>query len=343
MKAVGLTRYLPINHPESLQEFELPMPKALGRDLLVRVNAIGVNPIDTKIRRAINKDPDKVEFPPRVLGWDAAGEVVQVGSDVSLFQVGDKVYYAGDVTRSGTNAEYQLVDERIVGHQPQTLKDEQAAALPLTTVTAWESLFDRLGIVEDMAKNQGKSLLIIGAAGGVGSIAIQLAKKVAGIQVIATASRPETKKWVLSQGADAVVDHYQDLAAQMADLNIPQVDYILCNSTPDAYYPAMTKLIKPQGKICALVDTEKPLDLLPLKGKSATFVWESMFTRSMFQTDDMVEQHHILERVAKLIDHGTLKTTLNEVKSPINAENLRAAHAQLESGTTIGKIVISGW
>jgi NADPH2:quinone reductase len=343
MKAVGLTRYLPIDHPESLQDIELPMPKALGRDLLVRVNAIGVNPIDTKVRRAINKDPDKVESPPRVLGWDAAGEVVQVGSDVSLFKVGDKVYYAGAVTRSGTNAEYQLVDERIVGHQPQTINDEQVAALPLTTVTAWESLFDRLGIVEDMAKNQGKSLLIIGAAGGVGSIAIQLAKKVAGLKVIATASRQVTKKWVLSLGADEVVDHYQDLIAQMKDLNIPQVDYIFCNSTPDAYYPTMVKLLKPQGKICALVDTEKPLDMLLLKGKSATFVWESMFTRSMFQTDDMIEQHHILERVAKLIDHGTLKTTLNEVKSPINAENLRAAHAQLESGTTIGKIVLSGW
>lgn len=343
MKAVGLTRYLPINHPESLQDIELPMPKALGRDLLVKVNAIGVNPIDTKVRRAINKDADKVESPPRVLGWDAAGEVIQVGSDVSLFKVGDKVYYAGDVTRSGTNAEYQLVDERIAGHQPKTLKDEQAAALPLTTVTAWESLFDRLGIVEDMAKNQGKSLLIIGAAGGVGSIAIQLAKKVAGLKVIATASRPETKKWVLTLGADEVINHHQDLVAQMTDLNLAQVDYILCNSTPDAYYPAMVKLLKPQGKICALVDTEKPLDLLPLKAKSAAFVWESMFTRSMFQTDDMIEQHHILDRVAKLIDHGTLKTTLNAVKSPINAENLRAAHAQLESGTTIGKIVLSGW
>ncbi|PPC94299.1 MAG: NADPH:quinone reductase [Methylotenera sp.] len=343
MKAVGLTRYLPITHLEALQDIEIPMPKALGRDLLVKVNAIGVNPIDTKVRRPKLSNTDKVEAPPKVLGWDAAGEVVQVGGDVSLFKVGDKVYYAGDVTRSGTNAEYQLVDERIVGHQPQTLKDEQAAALPLTTVTAWESLFDRLGIVEDMAKNQGKSLLIIGAAGGVGSIAIQLAKKVAGLKVIATASRPETKKWVLLQGADEVVNHHQDLVAQMNDLNSPQVDYILCNSTPDAYYPAMVTLLKPQGKICALVDTEKPLDLLPLKGKSATFVWESMFTRAMFQTDDMIEQHHILERVANLIDHGTLKTTLNEVKSPINAENLRAAHAQLESGTTIGKIVLSGW
>ena len=343
MKAVGLTRYLPITDTESLQDVELPMPKAMGHDLLVKVLAIAVNPTDTKIRRAINKDPSKTESPPKVLGWDAAGEVMQVGSDVSLFKVGDKVFYAGDVTRSGSNAEYQLIDERIAGHQPDTLTPEQAAALPLTAVTAWESLFDRLGVTEDMAKNQHKSILIIGAAGGVGSIAIQLAKKVAGLKVIATASRPETQEWVAELGADGVIDHYQDLGAQLEKLNIPQVDYILCNSAPDPYYLAMTQLIKPQGKICALVDTQQPLDLLLLKGKSATFVWESMFTRSMFQTDDMVEQHHILERIATLIDHGTLKTTLNEVKSPINAENLRAAHAQLESGTTIGKIVLTGW
>jgi NADPH2:quinone reductase len=343
MKAVGLTRYLPIDHPEALLDIELPVPKALGHDLLVKVHAVSVNPIDTKIRRAVNKDASKVESQPKVLGWDAAGEVMQVGGDVSLFNVGDKVYYAGDVTRHGTNAEYQLVDERIAGHQPQTLTEEEAAALPLTAVTAWESLFDRLGITEDLAKNQQKSILIIGGAGGVGSIAIQLAKKVAGLQVITTASRAESRHWVTALGADVVINHHEDLVAQMRDANHAQVDYILCNSTPDDYFPAMVQLIKPQGKICALVDTQQPLDLLQLKAKSATFVWESMFTRSMFQTDDMIAQHYILERIATLVDHGSLKTTLSEVRSPINAENLRAVHAQLESGSTIGKIVLSGW
>lgn len=343
MKAVGLTRYLPIDHPESLLDIELPVPKALGHDVLVKIHAVSVNPIDTKVRRAVNKDPAKVETQPKVLGWDAAGEVMQVGGDVSLFNVGDKVYYAGDVTRSGTNAEYQLVDERIVGPQPQTLTQEESAALPLTAVTAWEAIFDRLGVSEDIAKNQQKSILIIGAAGGVGSIAIQLAKKVAGLKVVATASRPETRHWVTALGADEVVSHHEDLISQLQAINLAQVDYILCNSTPDDYFPTMVKLIKPQGKICALVDNQQPLDLLQLKAKSATFVWESMFTRSMFQTDDMIAQHYILQRVATLIDHGTLKTTLSEVRSPINAENLRAAHAQLESGSTIGKLVLSGW
>jgi zinc-binding alcohol dehydrogenase family protein len=247
------------------------------------------------------------------------------------------------LNRSGTNAEYQLVDERLVGHMPQTLTMEQGAALPLTSVTAWECLFDRLGVGEDTAKNHGKSILIIGGAGGVGSIAIQLAKKVAGLQVITTASRPETIQWVKELGADVVINHRQDLIPQMNAHQIPLVDYILCNSSTDEYYQTMVQLIKPQGKICALVDAEKPLNLTLLKGKSATFVWESMFTRSTYKTDDMIAQHHILERVSRLVDHGTLKTTVNEIKKPINAANLRAAHTQLESGSTIGKIVLSGW
>lgn len=339
MKAIGLTRYLPIEDPASLIDFEMDIPKPIGRDLLVNINAIAVNPIDTKIR----KPKDKVEASPKVLGWDAAGIVVDTGSETSLFNVGDKVFYAGELNRNGTNAEYQLVDERLVGHMPQTLTMEQGAALPLTSVTAWECLFDRLGIVEDPAKNQDKSILIIGGAGGVGSIAIQLAKKVAGLLVIATASRPETTKWVKELGADVVINHREDLIPQMNAHQIPLVDYILCNSSTDEYYQTMVQLIKPQGKICALVDAEKPLNLTLLKAKSATFVWESMFTRSSFKTDDMIAQHHILERVSRLVDHGTLKTTVNEIKKPINAANLRAAHAQLEAGTTIGKIVLAGW
>lgn len=339
MKAVGLYRYLPIDDPESLIDIELPQPVASGRDLMVRIHAIAVNPIDTKVR----KPKELVEASARVLGWDAAGEVVAVGPECTLFKPGDKVFYSGDVTRQGCNAEYQLVDERIAGHMPASLSFEQAAALPLTSVTAWESLFDRIGIARDPKQNEGKSILIIGAAGGVGSIAIQLAKQVAGLTVVATASRPETSAWIVELGADHVIDHTRPLVEEFRAKNLPQADYIFCCSFTDAYFQSMVELVKPQGKICAIVDATQPLEMTSLKAKSATFVWESMFTRSMFKTPDMIEQHHILERVARLIDAGTLKTTLNEVISPINADNLRAVHARLESGTAIGKIVLSGW
>ncbi|WP_047538112.1 zinc-binding alcohol dehydrogenase family protein [Methylotenera versatilis] len=337
MKAIALTRYLPIENPDSLVDIELAIPEPLSHDLLVKICAIAVNPVDTKVR----KPKDKVETTPKVLGWDAAGEVIAVGDAVTLFKVGDLVYYAGDVTRSGCNAEYQLMDERIVGHKPQSLNFEAAAALPLTAVTAWEALFDRLGIAQDANKNKDKSILIIGAAGGVGSIAIQLAKKVAGLNVIATASRPETTAWVRDLGADIVLNHHQ-LLQEISQLNI-QPDYILCNNDTDGYFEVMAAIIKPQGKICSIVETAKPVNLDLLKSKSATFVWEFMFTRSMFKTDDMIAQHQILQHVAQLIDAGTLTTTLNQVLRPINAENLRKAHAQLESGTTIGKLVLSGW
>ena len=337
MKAVGLTRYLPIENPESLIDIELDIPSPQSHDVLVKVQAIAVNPVDTKIR----KPKDKTETPPKILGWDAAGEVVSVGDAVTLFQVGDQVYYAGDFTRSGCNAEYQVIDQRIVGHKPQSLNFEEAAALPLTAVTAWEALFDRLGIAQDLASNKGKSILIIGGAGGVGSIAIQLAKKVAELSVIATASRPETIEWVKNLGADYVVNHHQ-LQQEIAQLSI-QPDYILCNNDTDGYFEIMAEIVKPQGKICSIVETAKPVNLDLLKSKSVTFVWEFMFTRSMFKTDDMIAQHHILQRVAKLIDDGVLTTTLNQVLTPINAENLRKAHAQLESGSTIGKLVLSGW
>lgn len=339
MKAVGLTRYLPISDEQSLQDIELPKPSASGRDLLVKIHAIAVNPVDTKVR----KPKEKIEETPKILGWDAAGEVVEVGADVTLFKVGDLVYYAGDITRSGCNAEYQLIDERIVGHKPNILNFEEAAALPLTSVTAWESLFDRLGIDEDFSKNKHKRLLIIGGAGGVGSIAIQLASKVAGLQVIATASRPETIDWVKKLGTNHVISHRLDLIAQLKELEISNVDYILCCNDTGAYFHTMAELIAPQGKICSIVETESPVDLGLLKNKSVTFVWEMMFTRAMYKTSDVIVQHQILDRVATLIDAGTLKTTVNEVKSPINATNLRAAHAQLEAGATIGKIVLSGW
>lgn len=337
MKAVALTHYLPINNPKSLQDVELPMPVLQARDVLVKVYAIAVNPVDTKVR----KPKDKIESTPKVLGWDAVGEVVEVGTQAKLFKVGDMVYYAGDITRQGCNAEYQVIDERIVARKPSSLNVEQAAALPLTAITAWEALFDRLEIVEDASKNQGKSLLVIGGAGGVGSIAVQLAKVVAGLQVIATASRPETVAWVKNLGADIVVNHHQ-LLFEMTALNI-QPDYILCNNDTDAYFEILAGLIKPQGKICSIVETAQPVDLDLLKSKSATFVWEFMFTRSMFQTHDMAVQGEILNKIGQLIDNGSIKTTLNQVLSPINADNLRNAHAQIEAGNTIGKIVLSGW
>lgn len=339
MKAVALLKYLPINHPESLIDVELPKPKASGRDLLVRVLAVAVNPIDTKVR----KPKDKIETEPKVLGWDAAGEVVEVGPECTLFKVGDKVYYAGSVTRSGTNAEYQLVDERIVACMPESLSVEAAAALPLTAVTAWESLFDRLGISLVAQRNLGKTILIIGGAGGVGSIAIQLAAKLAGLTVIATASRPETVKWVKDLGAHYVINHRDNLLTQMQAIQFAEVDYILCNNDTDTYFAVMAELIKAQGKICSIVENNAPVELGLLKNKSATFVWEMMFTRSTYQTEDMINQHHILDLIAGLIDSGAIKTTMNQVLAPINAANLRVAHAQLESGNTIGKIVLSGW
>jgi len=339
MKAVGLTLYLPIDNPESLLDIELPKPTATGRDLLVQINAIAVNPVDTKVR----KPKDKVEETPRVLGWDAAGVVVEAGPDCTLFKVGDAVYYAGDVTRQGCNAEFQLIDERIVGHRPAKLSDNQAAALPLTAVTAWEALFHRLNIPENKITNQGKTLLVIGGAGGVGSIAIQLAKKVAGLTVIVTASRPESVEWVKSLGADVVVNHHGNLMQAMLAAGHPLVDYILCANDTDAYFGVMADLIKPQGMICSIVETAKPVNLDLLKTKSAGFVWEFMFTRSMYKTDDMDAQNRILDRVSELVDAGMVKTTLNQVLTPINAANLRQAHAQLESGTTIGKLVLSGW
>jgi len=330
---------LPISDPASLVDIELEVPLPRPHDVLVKVYAIAVNPVDTKVR----KPRAFVEKQYKVLGWDAAGEVVAVGEDVSLFCVGDLVYYAGDITRPGCNSEYHLVDERIVGLKPTTLTLEQSAALPLTSITAWEALFERLGVSTLASENEGKSILIIGGAGGVGSIAIQLAAKVGGLTVIATASRPETRQWVQDLGATHVVNHHQNLHEQLKLLGFLEVDYILCNHSTDTYFATMADLIKPQGSICAIVETTKPVDLGLLKNKSATFVWEFMYTRSMYQTEDMAVQHQILTHVAKLINDGTLKTTVNKVMQPINAANLRAAHAQLESGTTIGKVVLSGW
>ena len=338
MKAVGLYRYLPIDDPESFLDLEIDTPVAGGRDLLIEVKAISVNPVDTK-RRA---PKDLVEKAPKVLGWDVAGVVKAAGPEASLFKPGDAVYYAGSMARPGCNSEFHLVDERIVGRKPANLDFAQAAALPLTTITAWEGLFDRLAISKTGA-HAGRTLLIIGAAGGVGSIAIQLAKKLAGLTVIATASRPESIAWVRSLGADHVVDHSKDLAPQLATLGTKEVDYIFCLNNTDAWFPAFAPLIKPQGAVCSIVSTLKPVDLAPLMGKCATFAWEAMFTRSGFKTPDMIEQHNLLDATAALIDAGTLKTTVASNLGKINAANLKRAHKLLEGGHTLGKIVLEGF
>lgn len=334
MKAVALKAYLPIQNPESLVDVNINQPTPVGRELLIAVAAIAVNPVDTKVRAPKNK----VETDYRVLGWDAVGRVVATGPDATLFKTGDTVYYAGSIARPGTNSEFHTVDERIVGRKPTSLSNAEAAALPLTAITAWEGLFDRLQIAQDK-----KTLLIIGGAGGVGSIAIQLAKALTNVKIITTASRSESVEWCKSLGADLVVDHSASLAEQLRAQNIQHVDYIFCLNNTDQHWQAMAEIIKPQGHICSIVELSGQVDLNLMKNKSVTFTWELMFTRSLFETDDMIEQHYLLNRVAELIDSGAIKTTLNQVLTPINAENLRLAHAQLESGRTIGKIVLEHW
>ncbi|OGA06763.1 MAG: NADPH:quinone reductase [Betaproteobacteria bacterium RIFCSPHIGHO2_12_FULL_69_13] len=337
MKAVALTRYLPIGDPQSLLDVTLPDPTPTGRDLLVRVEAVSVNPVDTKQRAP----SAKVEPQPRVLGWDAAGTVAAAGPQVTLFKPGDEVYYAGDVTRQGSNSELQLVDERIVARKPKSLDFAQAAAIPLTAITAWEGFFERMRI-DPAGASRGATLLIIGGAGGGGSIGIQIAK-VAGLTVIATASRPETVAWVKELGADHVVDHSQPLRPQIEALGLKFVDYIANFNDTDRYWEAMGDLIKPQGAICLIVGNRAPLAQEGVRGKSAAVCWELMFTRPRFATPDMIEQHRLLTRVAELIDAGRIRGTLREVLRPINASNLRAAHAKLESGKMIGKLVVADW
>lgn len=337
MKAIAYYQSLPAEHPEALQDIQLPEPTPGPRDLLVQVHAISVNPVDSKIRR--NVSPQAGEA--KVLGWDAAGIVKAVGSDVSLFQPGDRVYYAGAIDRAGANSELHVVDERIVGHMPKSLPFAEAAALPLTAITAWELLFERLQISQGSA-DQGQSLLIVGAAGGVGSILTQLARKLTGLTVIATASRPQTQAWVRELGAHHVIDHSQPLSAELKRIGIAQVTHVASLTQTDQHFDELVEALAPQGRL-ALIDDPAQLDVVKLKRKSLSLHWEFMYTRSLFQTADMLEQHHLLDRVAELIDDGTLKTTLGEHFGAINANNLRRAHALLESGTARGKIVLEGF
>lgn len=333
MRAIG---YTTPGEASVLTDIELPEPSAAGRDLLVEVRAISVNPIDTKVRRRAAPEPGQV----KVLGWDVAGVVRAVGSDVALFSPGDEVWYAGAIVRAGANSELHLVDERIVAHKPASLDFPTAAAMPLTAITAWELLFDRLGV--ERGEGQGQTLLIVGAAGGVGSMLTQLAARLTGLRVIGTASRPESAAWVTSLGADHVVDHSRPLAPQLAELGIAKVELIASLTHTDEHYPQLVEALAPQGRI-GLIDDPKQLDVLALKPKAASLHWESMFTRSTFETPDVIEQHLLLAEVARLVDEGVLRTTTQTVLGVINAENLRAAHEFIESGRAVGKVVLAGW
>ncbi|WP_067932416.1 zinc-binding alcohol dehydrogenase family protein [Alicyclobacillus kakegawensis] len=328
MKAVAL------DPNQNLVDIEVEKPEPTGRDLLVRVRAVAVNPVDTK------QPPADPSAPPRILGWDAAGTVEAVGSECTLFRPGDDVYYAGSIVRNGANSEYHLVDERIVGRKPRTLDFAEAAALPLTSLTAWEGLFERLGVAK--TGMQGAPILIVGAAGGVGSIATQLARR-AGLTVIGTASRPESREWALAHGVHHVVDHTQPFATQLQALGIPQVDYVFCLNEVHSNWENMLSVLRPMGRICTILPPMEPLNFRPMADKSITWSIEAMFARSKHQTPDMEEQHRILCELADWVDAGQIQTTLSERLSPISAANLAAAFAKIRSRRTIGKIALEGF
>ena len=334
MKAIGYDKAGPITAPDSLVEFEAETPELEPRDLLVDVWGISVNPVDVKVRA--NMAPDRGT---KIIGYDAAGVVRKIGSDVSEFKVSDEVFYAGDITRPGTNSELHAVDERIVGKKPKSLGFAKAAGFPLTSITAWELLFDSLGIKE--GEGTDESLLIIGGAGGVGSILTQLSKKLTGLTVIATASRLETVEWVKKMGADHVINHRESLVDQVKALGI-EPRYVASLSGTDGHFPAIIELIKPRGHI-ALIDDPQSLDITSGKSKALSFSWEFMFARSMHQTDDIKKQHELLNRVSELIDDGILISTVTNNLGKISAETLKVAHSQQESGRVIGKNVLDGF
>lgn len=336
MKAVAYQKAGPITSPEALVDVELETPVAEGHDLLVRVQAVSVNPVDTKIRSNVSAENNQW----KTLGWDAVGIVEAIGDKVSQFKIRDEVWYAGALNRQGSNSELQLIDERIVGHKPKTLEPREAAALPLTAITAWEMLFDRLQVPKVAPENT--SILVIGGAGGVGSITIQLLKQLTNLTIISTASRVETKEWVKQLGADYVLDHRQPLTAQIKQLDLNAPLYVFSTTQTDQHLADIVELIAPQGHF-GLIDDPAQLDIKPFKSKSVSVYWEFMFTRSMYQTQDMVKQSELLSEVAELVDAGKIKTTVSQVLSPINAQNLKLAHQQIESGTTKGKIVLHGF
>ena len=337
MKAIGYYRNLPVDDAQALVDLELPEPVPGARDLLVEVRAVSVNPVDTKVRRHAAPPPGEA----RVLGFDASGVVRAIGADVTLFKPGDAVYYAGSIARQGSNAQYQAVEERIVGRKPASLDHAHAAALPLTAITAWELLFDRLGVAQE--GGAGQTLLVTGAAGGVGSILVQLARQLTRLTVIGTASRAETRAWVEALGAHHVIDHSRPLGDELARVDLQQVDYVASLTHTHEHYDAIVEALKPQGRLGLIDDPATPLDVMKLKRKALSLHWEMMFARPVFETPDMIEQHRLLDEVAALIDDGTLKTTFGEHYGTIDAANLRRAHALIESGKAKGKIVLEGF
>ncbi|NKN11259.1 zinc-binding alcohol dehydrogenase family protein [Rhizobium laguerreae] len=337
MRAVAYKTPQPISAETSLIDVELPMPEAGGHDLLVEIKAVSVNPVDVKVRAHSAPPADEL----KVLGWDAAGIVKAIGADVTLFRPGDEVFYSGVISRPGSNAEFHLVDERIVGAKPKSLDFAAAAALPLTSITAYEALFDRLK-VQDAVSGAGRSILIIGGAGGVGSIAIQIARALTDLTVIATASRPETQDWVKELGAHHVVDHSRPIAPQVAALGIGAPGFIFSTTNTDSHIGDIVEAIAPQGRF-ALIDDPKTLDIVPFKRKAVSVHWELMFTRPLYGTPDMIEQHKLLNKISELVDAGKIRTTLSEIVGPINAANLKTAHAMVESGRMKGKAVLAGF
>ncbi|WP_064711093.1 zinc-binding alcohol dehydrogenase family protein [Rhizobium bangladeshense] len=337
MRAVAYKTPQPIAAETSLIDVDLPMPEAHGHDLLVEIRAVSVNPVDVKVRAHSAPPADEL----KVLGWDAAGVVKAVGADVTLFRPGDEVFYAGVISRPGSNAEFHLVDERIVGKKPKSLDFAAAAALPLTSITAYEALFDRLK-VQDAIPGAARSILIIGGAGGVGSIAIQIARSLTDLTVIATASRPETQNWVKALGAHHVVDHSKPIAPEMAALGIGAPGFVFSTTNTGSHLGDIVEAIAPQGRF-ALIDDPKTLDIVPFKRKAISIHWELMFTRPLYGTPDMIEQHKLLNKISELVDAGKIRTTLTETVGPINAANLKKAHAMVESGRMKGKAVLAGF
>ncbi len=337
MKAVGFKQHLPISDPNSLIDFTVPKPEATGRDLLVHIDAVSVNPVDVLVRRSGHGALKQ----PKVIGWDAAGTVEAIGDRVTFFAIGDRVFYAGSFIRPGSDSEFQLVDERLVGHAPTKLTDAQAAAMPLTALTAWEALFEQLEInPENKRENRQHNLLIISGAGGVGSVAVQLAHW-AGLRVIASASRPETVRWTKQLGANETVNHRKNLVAEVSNLGYRYMDSILELNDLDGHWEEMAEIIQPNGRIVSITENRRPVDLQKLTKKRAKFAWEWMYTKSYYQTDDMASQHAILDQIADLLDTGTIRSTLTRQLGPINAENLRRAHAFVETNRMIGKVVVA--
>ncbi len=337
MKAVGYRKSLPISDEQSLLDVEIPQPQPGAQDVIVRVAAVAINPVDTKVR--VRQAPPDGEV--KVLGWDAAGTVEAIGREVTLFKPGDEVFYAGSIARPGCNSEYHAVDQRIVGRKPRSLSMAEAAALPLTSITAWELLFDRLGVRAGKSPDSG-ALLVVGGAGGVGSILIQIARRLTGLTVVATASRPETQAWCRDLGAHVVIDHSRPLHEELKRAGIPQVRYVASLTMTDHHLPAIAEALEPQGRM-ALIDDPKTFDLGLLKRKSVSVHWEFMYTRPLFETPDVTAQHRLLDEVADLVDAGVLRTTLTEVLGPVNAATLRRAHAMIESQKTRGKLVLEGF